>query len=87
MYGIHFDKVSIYCLHLQKEYKKALELEIRGKGLTELALETPDFVRAKNATDIASQVCVNISYVTSDAFFKGKFMNRFFLIKPNENCC
>lgn len=42
---------------LQKEYKKALEMEIRGKGLSELALETPDFVRAKNATDIASQVC------------------------------
>lgn len=64
-----------------------MELEIRGKGLTELALETPDFVRAKNATDIASQVCVNISYITSDVFFKGKFISHFFLIKQNENSC
>lgn len=41
-----------------------MELEIKGKGLSELALETPDFVRAKNATDIASQVCVYDSFIT-----------------------
>lgn len=40
-----------------------MELEIKGKGLSELALETPDFVRAKNATDIASQVCVYDSFI------------------------
>lgn len=65
----HINKIFVYSLNLQKEYKKALELEIRGKGLTELALETPDFVRAKNATDIASQVCVNNPFLTSDVFF------------------
>lgn len=31
-------------------------MEIKGKGLTDLALETPDYMRAKNATDIASEV-------------------------------
>uniref|UniRef100_A0A3B3RLT0 Nebulin n=1 Tax=Paramormyrops kingsleyae TaxID=1676925 RepID=A0A3B3RLT0_9TELE len=40
---------------LQREYKKALEQEIKGKGMLALATDTPDFMRAKNATDILSQ--------------------------------
>lgn len=42
---------------LQREYKKALEQEIKGKGMLALATDTPDFMRARNATDILSQVC------------------------------
>jgi nebulin len=41
---------------LQKEYKKTLETEIKGKGMSALATDTPDFMRARNATDILSQV-------------------------------
>lgn len=41
---------------LQREYKKSLEQEIKGKGMLALATETPDFLRAKNATEILSQV-------------------------------
>lgn len=44
----------------QKEYKRDLELEVKGRGLNAMANETPDFMRAKNATDIASQVSVTI---------------------------
>lgn len=40
----------------QREYKKALEQEIKGKGMLALATDTPDFMRARNATDILSQV-------------------------------
>lgn len=40
----------------QREYKKALEEEIKGKGMLALATDTPDFMRARNATDILSQV-------------------------------
>lgn len=47
---------------LQKEYKRDLEREVKGRGLNAMANETPDFLRAKNATDIASQVSVTISY-------------------------
>lgn len=43
---------------LQREYKKALEEEIKGKGMLALATDTPDFMRARNATDILSQVGV-----------------------------
>ncbi|XP_056649831.1 nebulin isoform X21 [Monodelphis domestica] len=39
-----------------KEYKRDLELEVKGRGLTTMANETPDFMRARNATDIASQI-------------------------------
>lgn len=45
---------------LQKEYKRDLELEVKGRGLNAMANETPDFMRAKNATDIASQVSATI---------------------------
>uniref|UniRef100_A0A3Q3MJH9 Nebulette n=1 Tax=Labrus bergylta TaxID=56723 RepID=A0A3Q3MJH9_9LABR len=38
-----------------REYKKAMELEIKGKGMLALATDTPDFMRARNATDILSQ--------------------------------
>lgn len=47
-------------------------MEIKGRGLTALALETPDFMRAKNATDIASQVGVNSSDIKSDDLKKPK---------------
>lgn len=40
----------------QREYKKSLEQEIKGKGMLALATDTPDFMRARNATDILSQV-------------------------------
>lgn len=46
----------------QREYKKALEEEIKGKGMLALATDTPDFMRARNATDILSQVGVAPSY-------------------------
>ncbi|XDV30570.1 hypothetical protein PO909_033468 [Leuciscus waleckii] len=39
----------------QREYKKGLEQDIKGKGMLALATDTPDFLRAKNATDILSQ--------------------------------
>ncbi|XP_049905265.1 nebulin isoform X11 [Epinephelus moara] len=39
----------------QREYKKSLEQEIKGKGMLALATDTPDFMRARNATDILSQ--------------------------------
>ena len=45
---------------LQKEYKRDLELEVKGRGLNAMANETPDFMRARNATDIASQVSGSI---------------------------
>uniref|UniRef100_A0A3B5MXL6 Nebulin n=1 Tax=Xiphophorus couchianus TaxID=32473 RepID=A0A3B5MXL6_9TELE len=40
----------------QREYKKALEQEIKGKGMLALATDTPDFMRARNATEILSQL-------------------------------
>lgn len=40
----------------EKEYKRDLEQEVKGRGLNAMANETPDFLRAKNATDIASQI-------------------------------
>lgn len=40
----------------EREYKKSLEQEIKGKGMLALATDTPDFMRARNATDILSQV-------------------------------
>uniref|UniRef100_A0A3B3CEF5 Nebulin n=1 Tax=Oryzias melastigma TaxID=30732 RepID=A0A3B3CEF5_ORYME len=39
----------------EREYKKALEQEIKGKGMLALATDTPDFMRARNATEILSQ--------------------------------
>lgn len=42
--------------YLQREYKKSLEQEIKGKGMLALATDTPDFMRARNATEILSQV-------------------------------
>lgn len=46
---------SIFFL-LQKEYKRDLEEGVKGKGLTALE-ETPDMLRAKNATQILNEVC------------------------------
>lgn len=64
LYGYHL-QVQVVCLFvliilLQKEYKRDLELEVKGRGLNAMANETPDFMRARNATDIASQVSVSI---------------------------
>lgn len=35
---------------------------MKGRGLTAMANGTPDFMRAKNATDIASQVGVTVPH-------------------------
>lgn len=40
---------------LQKDYKKDLETEIRGKGM-QVGPDTPDIQRAKKASEMASQV-------------------------------
>lgn len=50
---------------MQKEYRKDLEEGVRGKGLTALE-ETPDMLRAKNATQILNEVCQKLS---------GKYLN------------
>lgn len=47
---------NFWCL--QREYKKSLEQEIKGKGMLALATDTPDFMRARNATEILSQVWI-----------------------------
>ncbi|XP_031440949.1 nebulin isoform X4 [Clupea harengus] len=39
----------------QRVYKRSLEEEIKGRGMLALATDTPDFLRARNATDILSQ--------------------------------
>lgn len=42
---------------LQKEYRKDLEMRVKGKGLSGLGLEeTPDLLRVKNASLILSEV-------------------------------
>lgn len=41
--------------YLQKEYKKDLELEVKGKGMTVLE-DTPDLLRVKNAGQILNEV-------------------------------
>ena len=46
-------------------------MEIKGRGLTALALETPDYMRARNATDIASQVGENNSLSVTWGHFMG----------------
>lgn len=40
---------------LQKEYRKDLETEIRGKGM-EISTELPEIQRARKASQLASQV-------------------------------
>lgn len=48
----------IFCFFLfffQKEYKKDLENEIKGKGM-QVSMDIPDLRRAKRASDIYSQV-------------------------------
>lgn len=51
---------------MQKEYRKDLEEGVKGKGLTALE-ETPDMLRAKNATQILNEVCRKLF---------GKYLNR-----------
>ena len=40
---------------LQKDYKRDLETEIKGKGM-QVGTDTPDIQRAKKASKMASQV-------------------------------
>ena len=42
-------------LFFQKEYKKDLENEIKGKGM-QVSMDIPDMLRAKRASEIYSQV-------------------------------
>lgn len=44
---------------LQKEYKKDLELEVKGKGMSVLE-DTPDLLRVKNAGQILNEVPLEI---------------------------
>ena len=45
------------CLALQKEYRKDLEQEVKGRGLSGIGLEeTPELLRVKNASQILNQV-------------------------------
>lgn len=44
-----------HCYSFQKEYKKDLEKEIKGKGMG-VGTDTPDIQRAKKASEIVSQV-------------------------------
>ncbi|XP_061082445.1 nebulin-like [Conger conger] len=57
--------------HMQseKEYKKSLELEIKGKGMLALATDTPDMLRARNATDILNQAKYKQTAVQERASF------------------
>ena len=42
-------------LFFQKEYKKDLENEIKGKGM-QVSMDIPDMLRAKRASEIYRQV-------------------------------
>lgn len=44
-----------HCFSVQKEYKKDLENEIKGKGM-EVGMDIPDIQRAKKASEMISQV-------------------------------
>ena len=50
------------CCDLQQNYRKDLELEVKGKGLTSLE-ETPDLLRVKNAGQVLSEVQLKIFQV------------------------
>lgn len=47
------------CYYFQKEYKKDLENEIKGKGM-EVGTDTLDIQRAKKASEIVSQVSTEL---------------------------
>lgn len=47
------------CYSFQKEYKKDLENEIKGKGM-EVGTDTLDIQRAKKASEIVSQVSTEL---------------------------
>lgn len=47
------------CYSFQKEYKKDLENEIKGKGM-EVSADTLDIQRAKKASEIVSQVSTEL---------------------------
>lgn len=58
------------CLHrslfvsLQKEYRKDLEQEVKGRGLSGIGLEeTPELLRIKNANQILNQVRVDFVFL------------------------
>lgn len=47
------------CYSFQKEYKRDLENEIKGKGM-EVSTDTLDIQRAKKASEIVSQVSTEL---------------------------
>lgn len=47
------------CYSFQKEYKKDLENEIKGKGM-EVSSDTLDIQRAKKASEMVSQVSTEL---------------------------
>lgn len=47
------------CCSFQKEYKKDLENEIKGRGM-EVSMDTLDIQRAKKASEIVSQVSTEL---------------------------
>lgn len=47
--------ITYFLVVLQKDYKKDLETEIKGKGM-QVSTDTIDIQRAKKASEIASQV-------------------------------
>lgn len=53
----HFEMITEYCVFysLQKDYKRDLETEIKGKGM-QVTADTLDVRRAKRASEMASQV-------------------------------
>jgi len=55
-HSLQFGFAVFFFFLLQKEYRKDLEEGVKGKGLTALE-ETPDMLRAKNATQILNEVC------------------------------
>lgn len=55
------------CLSLQKEYRKDLEQEVKGRGLSGLGLEeTPELLRVKKANQILNQVKRSAAKPTGD---------------------
>lgn len=53
----HFEVIAEHCVFsfLQKDYKRDLETEIKGKGM-QVSADTLDVQRAKRASEMASQV-------------------------------
>lgn len=66
--ALHFKKIiyvfifsfpvfAFFALSLQKEYKRDLEQEVKGRGLSGVGLEeTPELLRVRKANQILNQV-------------------------------